>query len=102
MCRFLPGPAITLPVAVILKRFFTEDFVFILGISDLRSSVVGASGEQARDRGRACLPGPAGGEGWPIAAAAGGGKQGERADQLGAARSNRDSCVPFCCATPSC
>src|SRR3954468_7607717 len=33
--RFLPGPASTLPVAVILKRFFTEDFVFILGIWDL-------------------------------------------------------------------
>ena len=32
LCRFLPGPASTLPVAVILKRFFTELFVFILGI----------------------------------------------------------------------
>src|SRR5580704_13023795 len=30
--RFMPGPARTLPVAVILKRFFTEDFVFSLGI----------------------------------------------------------------------
>jgi len=28
----LPGPARTLPVAVILKRFFTELFVFSLGI----------------------------------------------------------------------
>ena len=31
--RFLPGPASTLPVAVILNRFLTDDFVFILGIS---------------------------------------------------------------------
>ncbi|WP_272916226.1 hypothetical protein [Aristophania vespae] len=30
--RLLPGPHITLPVAVILNRFLTEDFVFILGI----------------------------------------------------------------------
>ena len=30
--RFLPGPARTLPVAVILNRFLTDDLVFILGI----------------------------------------------------------------------
>src|ERR1700712_2165117 len=30
--RFLPGPARTLPVAVILNRFLTEDLVFSLGI----------------------------------------------------------------------
>src|SRR5260370_40992886 len=30
--RFMPGPASTLPVAVILNRFLTDDFVFILGI----------------------------------------------------------------------
>src|ERR1700722_10597719 len=30
--RFMPGPARTFPVAVILKRFLTEDFVFSLGI----------------------------------------------------------------------
>src|SRR5271156_7251481 len=30
--RFLPGPASTLPVAVILNRFLTDDLVFILGI----------------------------------------------------------------------
>src|SRR5690348_10128244 len=33
--RFMPGPAFTLPVAVILNRFLTEDLVFILGISGL-------------------------------------------------------------------
>src|SRR3984957_11837863 len=31
-CRFMPGPASTLPVAVILNRFLTDDLVFILGI----------------------------------------------------------------------
>src|SRR5579863_1973330 len=30
--RLLPGPASTLPVAVILNRFLTDDLVFILGI----------------------------------------------------------------------
>src|ERR1700729_3649758 len=30
--RFIPGPASTLPVAVILNRFLTDDLVFILGI----------------------------------------------------------------------
>src|SRR5579862_4916913 len=30
--RFMPGPASTLPVAVILNRFLTDDLVFILGI----------------------------------------------------------------------
>src|SRR5579864_7986965 len=30
--RLKPGPAFTLPVAVILKRFLTDDLVFILGI----------------------------------------------------------------------
>jgi hypothetical protein len=30
--RFMPGPAFTLPVAVILNRFLTDDLVFILGI----------------------------------------------------------------------
>src|SRR5271165_3149473 len=29
----MPGPASTFPVAVILNRFFTDDLVFILGIS---------------------------------------------------------------------
>ena len=29
---FIPGPASTLPVAVILNRFLTDDLVFILGI----------------------------------------------------------------------
>jgi hypothetical protein len=38
--RFLPGPAKTLPVAVILNRFLTEDLVFILGILTLLSVVV--------------------------------------------------------------
>ena len=28
----MPGPAFTLPVAVILNRFLTDDLVFILGI----------------------------------------------------------------------
>jgi len=32
LCRFLPGPARTLPVAVILKRFLALDVVFILDI----------------------------------------------------------------------
>src|SRR6195952_3088649 len=31
--RLLPGPASTLPVAVILNRFLTDDLVFNLGIS---------------------------------------------------------------------
>src|SRR6476469_10004719 len=30
--RLKPGPAFTLPVAVILNRFLTDDLVFILGI----------------------------------------------------------------------
>ena len=30
--RFMPGPAFTLPVAVILNRYLTDDLVFILGI----------------------------------------------------------------------
>src|SRR6195952_4759553 len=30
--RLLPGPASTLPVAVILNRFLTDDLVFSLGI----------------------------------------------------------------------
>ncbi|GGG41044.1 hypothetical protein GCM10010964_30820 [Caldovatus sediminis] len=46
----LPGPARTLPVAVSRKRFLTLDFVFILGISDLR---VGS----APDRGAEPRPG---------------------------------------------
>src|SRR3954470_23855933 len=65
--RFLPGPASTLPVAVTLKRFFTEDFVFILGIWDL----LGREGVP-RDGERGTRPGmptqaPARGEGRRIA-----------------------------------
>src|SRR6516162_6718190 len=33
LCCFMPGPAFTLPVAVILNRFLTDDLVFTLGIS---------------------------------------------------------------------
>src|SRR5271169_4724057 len=36
--RFLPGPASTLPVPVILNRFLTEDLVFSLGICGLLRS----------------------------------------------------------------
>src|SRR5580704_10725628 len=53
--RFMPGPARTFPVAVILKRFLTEDFVFSLGI--LISS--DGSPRERRRRGRACPTGPA-------------------------------------------
>ena len=37
--RLLPWPAITLPVAVILNRFLTDDLVFIFGISYSFSSI---------------------------------------------------------------
>ena len=49
--RFMPGPAFTLPVAVILNRFLTDDLVFILGI--WVSFGWGPAG-YAGARGRAC------------------------------------------------
>src|SRR3954464_3229825 len=51
--RFLPGPARTLPVAVTLKRFFTEDFVFILGIWDLLGRGCGPGGGRGGAAGHA-------------------------------------------------
>src|SRR6185437_16637122 len=54
--RLLPGPASTLPVAVILNRFLTDDLVFILGIlapSPFRLAFIPRS-RGASGRGRAC------------------------------------------------
>src|SRR3984893_14194304 len=48
MWRFMPGPAFTLPVAVILNRFLTDDLVFILGI--LFSFLAAARGGRRRSR----------------------------------------------------
>src|ERR1700733_8051452 len=48
MWRFMPGPAFTLPVAVILNRFLTDDLVFILGI--WVSSGLGACQADRRSR----------------------------------------------------
>src|SRR5215472_16240867 len=48
--RFMPGPAFTLPVAVILNRFLTDDLVFILGIFV-------SFGLAARPNGRRSRPG---------------------------------------------
>src|SRR6185437_9702784 len=71
--RLLPGPASTLPVAVILNRFLTDDLVFILGISISFSQGPPAK-RQAVAAGHA-LPGPARKQGrgyngaWPVAQA---------------------------------
>src|SRR6266581_2829491 len=51
LCCLKPGPAFTLPVAVILNRFLTDDLVFILGIWFSFSLRPTAS---AGGRGRAC------------------------------------------------
>src|ERR1700757_575893 len=75
--RFLPGPASTLPVAVILNRFLTDDLVFILGISiSFRLRLpVRQPDDAASRRGRACpsRPGHAN-RGGDIAAKAASGK----------------------------
>src|SRR6195952_5403577 len=60
--RLLPGPASTLPVAVILNRFLTDDLVFILGI--LVSSVELPLAPQGRARHR--TPGQPSRPGMPI------------------------------------
>src|SRR5579872_6577984 len=52
MWRLKPGPAFTLPVAVILNRFLTDDLVFALGICI--SLCVRPAGGLASGRGRAC------------------------------------------------
>src|ERR1700683_2554555 len=58
--RFMPGPARTLPVAVILNRFLTDDLVFILGILVSFWFVLTRPDRPRRtnSRGRACPPGP--------------------------------------------
>src|SRR5271168_4355038 len=80
--RFLPGPARTLPVAVILNRFLTDDLVFILGIliSFCFALTRPDRTKTASSRGRACpsRPGLAD-RGGDIAGAARGGKRGSRA-----------------------
>jgi hypothetical protein len=79
--RFLPGPARTLPVAVILNRFLTDDLVFILGIlvSFWFALARPDRAKTASSRGRACpyRPGLAD-RGGDIAAAAAAGKRGSR------------------------
>jgi len=64
LCCFMPGPAFTFPVAVILKRFLTDDLVFALGISISlfhRARQIGRRSRpgmpiqaRARDKGRVC------------------------------------------------
>ena len=57
--RFMPGPASTLPVAVILNRFLTDDLVFILGIWVSFGGACQLAGGRQACRGRACPTGPA-------------------------------------------
>jgi hypothetical protein len=79
--RFLPGPARTLPVAVILNRFLTDDLVFILGIlvSFWFAPARPDRAKTASSRGRACpyRPGLAD-RGGDIAATGLAGKHGSR------------------------
>src|SRR3984957_15099762 len=56
MWRLKPGPAFTLPVAVILNRFLTDDLVFILGI--WFSFLAAACGERSRSRPGMPISGP--------------------------------------------
>src|SRR5580698_10865755 len=53
--RLLPGPARTLPVAVILNRFLTDDLVFILGI--LVSFMFAPARPDAGENGKQSRPG---------------------------------------------
>src|SRR5215472_16497838 len=72
--RLKPGPAFTLPVAVILNRFLTDDLVFILGIwisSGLGAHLPGLTRGSADSRGRACPTGP--GARWGAVCSRGGG-----------------------------
>src|ERR1700733_13549875 len=77
--RFMPGPARTLPVAVILNRFLTDDLVFILGILVSFWFVLALTGSAEQSKwsrpGMPIRPGLAD-RGGDIAAAAAAGKHG--------------------------